>query len=91
MRTPLLLFFFFVFLFPDRNSQPAQTFGDLAAAGIPTIVLLACDNNFYADVQGPPPKKRSRLEDADSSKHSTDGPSTAGPSSASGLDTKLGE
>ena len=46
---------------------------------------------YYTDAQGPPPKKRSRLEDADPPNHYTDGVSTAGPSSASGLDTKLSE
>ena len=47
---------------------------------------------FHIDHQDPPPKKRSRLEDAGSAKNSTDGSSNAaGPSSASGLDTKLSE
>ena len=50
---------------------------------MPLLLLL-----YYADVQGPPPKKRSRLEAIESS---TDGVSTAGTSSASGLDTKLSE
>ena len=40
------------------------------------------------DRPGPPPSKRSRL---DSSEPSASGAYTAGPSSASGLDTKLSE
>ena len=55
-----------------------------------TVLLLPLI--FLIDHQGPPPKKRSRIEDAESAKNSTDGSSnTAGPSSVSGLDTKLSE
>ena len=55
-----------------------------------TVLLLPLI--FLTDHQGPPPKKRSRLEDTESAKNSTDGSFTvAGPSSASGLDTKLSE
>jgi hypothetical protein len=49
------------------------------------IILLSI---YYTDPQGPPPSKRSRL---DVSEPSAFGASTAGPSSASGLDTKLCE
>ena len=48
-----------------------------------TVILFL----FYVE-PGPLPFKRSRLEDV---QHSNAGPSTAGPSSASGLDTKLSE
>ena len=44
-------------------------------------------NLYYAARPGPP-RKRSRL---DASEPSASGASTAGPSSASGLDTKLSE
>ena len=77
-------------------------FGDLAAAGITiyyrnlqsanmtvtVIISVYYCNHYYTDRPGPPLSKRSRL---DASEPSASGASTAGPSSASGLDTKLGE
>ena len=74
--------------FLDPNSQPAETFGDLAAAGIPdklTICQYVVSVTYQTDHLGPPPTKRSRLA---ASEPSASGASTPGPSSANGMDTK---